>query len=129
MKHMLPVLLLSFPVSATAQWVEFSIRSNGDVHFYDDARVTTNGEHIDVWTRVRYGTSVMAASSYQSLLRLDCSEPSEIILRNTYFTDDNWTEPAMAPDENPKPKTRVQADSASGKLVASLCEVKSDSAN
>jgi len=105
-----------------ADWIEYSTRSNGDVYFFDNSRVEKNGDLINVWTRVRYKTSVMAASSYQSLLRLDCSENSETILQDTFYTDKDWTKPAMATNSNPKPKKNVAPDSATSLLVDIICK-------
>ncbi|MEM7379361.1 MAG: surface-adhesin E family protein [Pseudomonadota bacterium] len=121
MKTVLTVGLLAFASVAHADWVTFATRSNGDVHFYDTARVQHDGAHVHVWTRVRYKRSVMAASSYQSHLRLDCTAQSEVVLQSTFFTDADWAKPAMATNTNPKPKTRVVASSPSGALLALLC--------
>jgi len=105
-----------------AEWVEFSTRPNGDNYFYDTARVKMSGKQINVWTRVRYKTSIMAASSYQSLLRVDCSEHSETILQSTFFTDKDWSKPAMATNTKPKPKTVVKENSPTGLLIGILCK-------
>lgn len=121
MKQLLLILLLAFSCTATAEWIEYSTRSNGDVFFYDSALVDKNGSEISVWIRVRYKTSVMAASSYQSRLRLDCSDGSETILQDTFFTDKDWTKPAMATNMNEKPKTSVKENSASWQLIKVLC--------
>jgi len=121
MKQILSIFLLTFSSGLMAEWIEFSTRSNGDVYFFDDARVEKNGDQISVWTRVRYKTSVMAASSYQSLVRLDCLENSETVLQSTFFTDKHWTKPAMATNTNEKPKTYVEANSVSARLIAVLC--------
>jgi len=104
-----------------AEWVEFSTRSNGDVYFFDNARVKKNSNQISVWVRVRFKTSVMAASSHQSLLRLDCSENSETLLQSTFFTDKDWTKPAMATNTHAKPKTAVAKNSSTELLVSILC--------
>jgi len=122
MKKLLTIFLLTFSCSSMAEWIEYSTRPNGDVHFYDSARVELNGNEISVWTRVRYKTSVMAASSYQSLLKLDCSENSETVVQNTFYTDKDWTTPAMATNTNPKPKKTVKPDSATEQLVSLLCK-------
>jgi len=55
----------------------------------------------------------MAASSYQSLLTLDCSENSETVLQNTFYTDKDWKKPAMATNKNVKPKKMVKPNSYS----------------
>lgn len=122
MKNLLSILLLTFSCSALAEWVEFSTRTNGDVHFYDDSRVVREGIEISVWTRIRYKTSVMAASSFQSLLMLDCSENSEIVLQSTFFTDGHWAKPAMATNTNAKPKKYVEQNSATAQLMSILCK-------
>jgi len=121
MKKLLPLLLLTFSSSTIAEWIEYSTRSNGDVFFFDNARVEKNGSQISVWTRVRYKTSVMAASSYQSHLQLDCSENSETVLQSTFFTDKSWTKPAMATNSNAKPAKQVQKNSPTAQLFSVLC--------
>jgi len=105
-----------------ADWVEYSTKSNGDVFFYDNERVEKNDNQITVWTRVRFKTSVMAASSYQSFLRLDCYENSETVLQSTFYTDKDWSSPAMATNTNAKPKKMIQRNSATGQLVSILCK-------
>ena len=122
MKQILSIFLLSFSCSALAEWVEFSTRSNGDVFFFDNARVDIHGHEISVWTRVRFKTSVMAASSYESLIRLDCSDNSETILQSTFFTDKDWTQPAMATNTNVKPKVYIKENSTTKPLLDILCK-------
>ena len=121
MKHMLLIFLLTLSCNVMAEWIEFSIRPNGDVFFYNDARVVKNDNQVSVWTRVRYKTSVMAASSYQNLLQIDCLENSETILQSTFYTDKEWTKPAMATNTNAKPTTDVAEDSATQLLIRILC--------
>jgi len=122
MKQILPVILLTFSCHSMAEWIEYSTRSNGDVYFYDNARVEKKGDQISVWTRVRYKRSVMASSSYQSFLRLDCSENSETVLQSTFYSDSDWNKPAMATNTNAKPEKMVEPDSATGRLINILCE-------
>ncbi len=125
MTYMTKILLISllvFSSGASADWIEFSVRSNGDVYYYDDTRLEKNGSVINVWTRIRYKTSVMAASSYESLLRLDCVENSEAILQDTFYTDKAWTKPAMATNTNAKPKKHVAENSTTALLISILCE-------
>jgi len=112
MKHLLLASLLTFSCNATAEWIEYSTKPNGDVFYFDSARVETSGNQMTVWTRVRYKTSVMAASSYQSLVRLDCSEKSETV----------WSKPAMATNTNPQPKKSVKPESPTGLLINLLCK-------
>ena len=121
LKKLLLILLLGFPCNATAGWVEYSTRANGDVHYFDDARVQKDGNLVRVWNRVRYKTSVMGASSYQSLLKIDCAERSETTLQSTFYTDKHWTIPAMATDAMAKPKVSITADSATQPLADILC--------
>ena len=122
MKQLLTIFLLTFSCNALAEWIEFSTKSNGDVFFFDNARVEKNGAEISVWTRVRYKTSVMAAASYQSLLRLDCVENAETIVQSTFYTDRDWAKPAMATNTNVKPKTYVNDNSTTGQLLRILCK-------
>jgi len=122
MKQALSILLLFLSSNVMAEWTEYSTRPNGDVFFYDTARVEKNGSLISVWTRVRYKRSVMAASSYQSLLRLDCSENSETIIQSTFYTDKDWNTPAMATNTNVKPAISIKENSATGQLVNILCK-------
>jgi len=122
MKYWLLIFLLTFPGSILAEWVDFSTRPNGDVFFFDNARIEKDGDEIVVWVRVRYKTAVMAASSYQSLLKLDCSENSETILQNTFFTDKQWTKPAMATNTSAKPARYVTENSATEQLMKLLCK-------
>ncbi len=122
MKQLLLIFLLVFSCNLMAEWIEYSTRSNGDVFFFDNARIDTNGNQISVWTRVRYKTSVMGASSYQSFLRLDCSENSETVLQSTFYSDRDWHKPAMATNFEAKPKTVVKPNSATWQLVSILCK-------
>jgi len=122
MKQLLWIFLLAFSCNSMAEWIEYSTESNGDVFFFDNERVEKSGNEISVWTRVRYKTSVMGASSYQSLLKLDCSENSETLLQNTFYSDKDWIEPAMATNTNPKPKKIVKPNSATARLVDILCK-------
>jgi len=122
MRLVFSIFLLIFSSNAIADWVEYSTQSNGDVYFYDNERVVKNDSQITVWTRVRFKASVMAASSYQSLLRLDCEENSETVLQSTFYTDKDWNSPAMATNTNAKPKKMIQLNSATGQLVSILCK-------
>lgn len=122
MKQLLPIILLVVSCDSMAEWIEYSTMPNGDVYFYDNARIENNNDQISIWTRVRYKTSVMAASSYQSFLRLDCSENSETVLQNTFYTDRNWNTPAMATNTNAKPKKYIKPNSAAGRLLDILCK-------
>ena len=105
-----------------AAWIEYSTGANGDVFYFDDARVEKRGNLVNVWNRIRYRTSVMGASSYQSLIKIDCSEYSETTLQRTFYTDKNWTTPAMATDTKKKPKVKISTNSASQRLADILCK-------
>ena len=103
------------------EWVMYTEEPNGDVHFYDTSRV----EEIDalrrVWNGIRYKTSVMGASSYLSLLEIDCSERTEKVLQSTFFTDKHWKKPAMSTDTKEKPKSQISVGSATERLTEILC--------
>ena len=120
--YLVAIFALTFSYSSMAQWVEYAIQPNGDVFYFDDSRVENTDEHISVWTRVRYKTSIMGASSYQSRLQLNCAEKSEMIVQSTFYSDENWSKPAMATNTNAKPETKVQLDSATSRLVDILCK-------
>ena len=122
MKNLFLLFLLTLSSTAIAEWVEYSTMANGDVLFYDDSRVKKNDNLVYVWNRVRYKTSVMGASSYQSLVNIDCADRSETTLQSTFYTDKNWTNPAMATDTNAKPKVYFTEDSAMQRLATILCQ-------
>jgi hypothetical protein len=105
-----------------AEWVEYSTGTNGDVFYFDDARVQKDGNLVSVWNRIRYQTSVMGAASYQSFMRIDCSEYSESTLQSTFYTDKNWTNPAMATNTKKKPKLSINENSATQRLANILCQ-------
>ncbi len=122
MKKLLLVFLLAFSCNSMAEWVEYFIRRNGDVFFFDNARVQKSDNLVKVWNRVLYKTSVMAASSYQSYIRIDCTENSETTLQSTFYIDKVWTTPAMATDTKEKPKEDIVSDSAMERLAHILCK-------
>ena len=100
----------------------YSEEPNGDVHFFDPSRVKSSGTVHQAWSRIRYKTSVMGAASYQSLLEVDCSEGTERILQNTFFSDKQWTKPSMSPDKMAKPKRAIAKGSATERLTKILCD-------
>ena len=122
MKKLVLIFLLTISCSAMAEWIEYAAMPNGDVYYYDDARIEMDGSEIIIWTRVRYKTSVMAASSYQSLLRLDCAEISETVLQHTFYTDKNWNKPAMVTNTNAKPTQPVKGNSPTKNLISVFCK-------
>jgi len=107
---------------AESEWRIYSQEPNGDIYFFDASRVETITNLRRVWSRTRYKTSIMGASSYQSLLKIDCDERTERILQNTFFSDKQWKKPAMSTDKTEKPKRLISKDSASERLSAILCD-------
>lgn len=122
LKKLLLAGLLVFSCNAKAEWLEYLTAANGDVFFYDSARVQKEGDLVTVWSRIRYKTSVMAASSYQRFIRIDCSAYSETTLQSTFFIDKDWTTPAMATDTKEKPKKGIATDSATERLANIVCK-------
>ena len=122
MKILLLIPLLTLSISAMAEWIEYSTGANGDVFYFDDARVHRDGNVVNVWSRIRYKTSVMGASSFQSQMDIDCSESSETTLQSTFFSDRNWTTPAMATNTRKKPKVYFDENSATHRLAEILCQ-------
>lgn len=104
-----------------SDWRIYSEEGNGDVYFFDATRVNSKPNVHEVWTRIRYKTSVMGASSYQSLLEVNCSERSERILQRTFFSDEHWSEPAMSTDTKAKPTRSIREGSATERLSDILC--------
>ena len=107
--------------AAGGDWRTYSEEPNGDVHFYDSSRVVQTGSTQQVWSRVRYKTSVMGAPSYQSLLEINCSERTARILQNTFFSDRHWKKPAMMTDKTPKQKRQIVKGSAADRLSKIVC--------
>lgn len=103
-------------------WRVYSEEANGDVYFFDASRVRTTPDPHIVWTRIRYKTSVMGASSSERLVEVDCSERTEKTLQRTFFSDRDWERPAMSTDMKEKPKRPIVAGSAAAHLSAILCE-------
>ena len=122
LKNLLLVTLLGLSCNTMAEWVEYSTGTNGEVFYFDDARVQKDGNLVSVWNRIRYQTSVMGAASYQSFMRIDCSEYSESTLQSTFYTDKNWTNPAMATNTKKKPKLSINENSATQRLANILCQ-------
>ena len=112
----------AFSGSAIADWIEYTAQPNGDVHFFDDARVEKEGNEISVWSRVRYKTSVMGAAGFQSLVKIDCLEETESVQQSTFFSDRDWAVPAMATNTKPKRAKKIKPGSAVEVLASRLCE-------
>ena len=122
LKYLLIIVLLMFPVSAKAEWIEYVTMGNGDVHFFDNSRIEKKGNILKVWSRIRYNSSVMGASSYQNLMEIDCSERTLQILQNTFYTDKRWKSPAMATDTAARPKMNIKGKSGIDRLADILCK-------
>lgn len=116
------LLLREAAEAGESEWRIYAQDTNGDVHFFDAARLERDADLRLVWTRIRYKTSVMGASSYQSLLELDCSQQTERSLRRTFFSDTHWDVPAMSTDMNAKPTRPIEPGSAAAQLSGILCE-------
>jgi len=104
------------------KWIEHSQTPKGDVHFFDSSRTETDQDLRRAWNRIRYKSSVMGASSYQSLLEIDCAEQSVRQLQGTFFSDKHWKKPAMATDKKAKRKRQIKAGSPEERLSKILCD-------
>ncbi len=105
-----------------SEWVIYAQEANGDLYFYDPSRVEGTDTLRQVWSGVRYKTSVMGASSFLSLLEIDCSARTERTLQSTFFTDEHWERAAMKTDMTEKPKKQIAAGSTTEQLTEILCE-------
>lgn len=108
-------------VADNSGWRIYSEEANGDVYFFDASRVNSKSNLHQVWTRIRYKTSVMGASSYQSLLEVDCAERTEKTVQRTFFSDKHWERPAMSTDMKAKSKRSIREGSATERLSEILC--------
>jgi len=106
---------------ATDEWGKYFQAQNGDVYFFDTSRVKTTATLHEVWSRIQYSRSVMGASSYQSLLEIDCTARVQRILQSTFFSDKNWEKPAMNTNTKAKPKRPIKKGTASEHLFEILC--------
>ncbi len=121
MRQIFFIFLLTFSNNSIAEWVEYSTRANGDVYFFDNTRVQMSANQVKVWNRIRYKTSIMGASSYQSLLKIECSNQAETTLQSTFYSDKDWSKPAMATNMQEKPKKHINKNSATKRLAELLC--------
>lgn len=103
-------------------WIEHFRNAKGDVYFYDPSRVEKTQDLRSVWSRIRYKSSVMGASSYQSLLEINCSKRTVKKSQSTFFTDKQWNRPAMATDMKEKPERRISVGSATERLTEIMCD-------
>ena len=104
------------------EWVMYAEKANGDLYFYDPSRVERINTLRHVWDGVRYKTSVMGASSFLSLLEINCSERTQRILQSTFFTDEHWENAAMKTDTKEKPKTEIAIGSTTERLAQMVCD-------
>lgn len=104
------------------EWVMYAEKANGDLYFFDPSRVERIKTLRHVWDGVRYKTSVMGASSFLSLLEIDCSERTQRILQSTFFTDEHWENAAMKTDTKEKPKTKIAVGSTTERLAQLVCD-------
>lgn len=111
----------SVTCSGESLWVKYAEEANGDLFFYDASRVETIGTLRHICIGVRYKTSVMGASSFLSLLEIDCSERMERTLQSTFFTDKHWRRAAMKTDTTAKPKKRIAVGSTTERLTEIVC--------
>jgi len=121
----IPVIVtseISLASDGEDKWRIYSKEPNGDIYFFNPSRVNKVDNLHRVWSRVRYKTSVMGAQSYQSLLEIDCTEQTDKILQNTFFSDKNWERPAISTDKTEKPKRPIVKDSAGWRLSKILCD-------
>ncbi|MDJ0614097.1 MAG: hypothetical protein QNJ29_10510 [Rhizobiaceae bacterium] len=107
--------------SGNREWRTYSEEPNGDIYYFDASQVSSDSGIHQVWNRIQYKTSIMGASSYQSLLEIDCTDGTEKIVQNTFFSDRNWERPAMSTDKAEKPKRTIPAGSATERLSDILC--------
>ena len=63
----------------------------------------------------------MGAWSYQSLIKIDCFEYTQTTLQDTFYTDKNWTIPAMLTNTKQKPKEQITQGSFTDLLTEILC--------
>ena len=104
------------------EWVMYAEKANGDRYFYDPSRVERINTLRHVWDGVRYKTSVMGASSFLSLLEINCSERTQRVLQSTFFTDEHWENAAMKTDTKEKPKRGIAAGSTTERLAQLVCD-------
>lgn len=105
-----------------SEWVKYAEEANGDLYYYDPSRVKKIGLVRHACTGIRYKTSVMGASSFMSLLEIDCSERTEKILQSTFFTDKHWQKAAMKTDISEKLKERISVGSTTERLTELVCD-------
>lgn len=103
-------------------WRIYSKEPNGDIYFYDASRVKAASSLYRIWSRIQYKRSVMGASSYQSLLEIDCAARTQRIMQNTFFLDNHWEKPAMSTNTSAKPKRPIAKGTASQRLSEILCD-------
>jgi hypothetical protein len=106
-----------------SHWILYFEKPNGDRHFFHEKSLNTGPDVIQVWNRIQFNTSVMGAYSYQNYVEIDCVGGQERILEVTFFSDRNWSRPAMATDTQEKPPQRIQPSDPIASLFKILCGV------
>ena len=119
---LLVILACGASAADGSEWRVYSEEANGNIYYFDTSRVKRTSNLRTVWQRILYKTSVMGASSYESLLEVDCSERTERILQRTFFSDKQWENPAMSTDTRAKPKRPIAEGSAAERLSQILCD-------
>jgi len=110
----------SASVGRKTDWNKYFQALNGDLYFFDASQVEKTDNLVRVWSGIQYKTSIMGASSFSSLLEIDCFELTERVLQSTLFTDKRWEKPVMATNTNEKPKPEILAGSAAQALAHDL---------
>ncbi|WP_425441155.1 surface-adhesin E family protein [Ruegeria marina] len=59
----------------------------------------------------------MGASSFLSLLEIDCAERTQRTLQSTFFTDEYWKNASMKTDTKAKPKRGIAVGSTTERLA------------
>lgn len=103
-------------------WVQYAEEANGDLYFYDRAQVEKADTKRLVWNGIRYKTSLMGAFSHHSLVEIDCSERTEKTIESTFFSDENWENPAMGTNMSERSKTQIKIGSTLERLFEIVCD-------
>ncbi len=104
------------------EWVNYSEAANGDLYFYDAARVDKAGAVRQVWNGIQYKTSLMGAFSFMSLLEIDCSGRTEKTLQSTFYSDKEWERAAMKTDTTETAIRQIKTGSTTERLAEIVCD-------
>ena len=114
-------LFVTFSNNTHAKWIDYLKNSNGNIYYYDNERVKKKANFIKVWNRIKFKNSLMGASSYQSLIKINCTKYTKTILQKTFFTDNNWKNPAMITNIVKTSEIKISKSSHANILVKKLC--------